>query len=72
MNPNKIDTRYTKAAAINNIRDYYLPAPHEAALGKHAEAFERAKAEYISALKVQIESAEKITFADVFPKAKAA
>lgn len=67
-----MDNRYTKANAIANIRDYYLPAPHEVALGKHEEVFERAKAEYIRALKAQVETAEKITFVDVFPKVKAA
>lgn len=64
-----MSNRYTKANAITNIRDYYLPAPHEVVLGKQAEVFERAKGEYIRALKAQIETAEKITFVDVFPKA---
>lgn len=64
--------RYTKETAVTNIRDYYFPTPHESATGKQKEAFERAKAEYITALKGQIEVAEQISFADVFPKAAAA
>ena len=64
--------RYTKATAITNIRDYYIPLPHESATGKQQEAFERARSEYITALRNQIQVAEQITFGDLFPKAAAA
>lgn len=64
-----IKTRYQKENAVRNIRDYYNPSPAEAATGKHAVAFERAKAEYINALTAQLEVAKQITFADAFPKA---
>lgn len=60
--------RYTKAAAITNIRDYYNPLPHEAAIGKTSDAFERAKLEYVAALESQILVARQIGFGDVFPK----
>ena len=63
-----MNNRYTKAAAIGNIRDYYNPLPCESALGKTVDAFERAKAEYLHSLQAQIETAKKISFVDVFPK----
>lgn len=63
--------RYTKEAAIINIRDYYAP-PYKCmdSQAKQLAAFELAKSEYLSALKNQIEVSEKITFSDVFPKSK--
>ena len=63
--------RYTKENVIRNIRDYYNPAPHEVALGKTSEAFERARLEYIQAMKGAIKSAQEITFSDMFHKSKA-
>jgi hypothetical protein len=60
--------RYTKSAAVTNIRDYYNPQPHEVATGKQMAAFERAKHEYVSALEAQIQTAKQISFVDVFPK----
>lgn len=64
--------RYTKEAAVTNIRDYYIPLPHESALGKQQQAFERARSDYIAALQGQIKVAEQISFVDVFPKSAAA
>lgn len=62
-------SRYEMENAARNIKDYYNMTPCEAATGKQQQAFERAKQEYIAALTAGIESAKKMTFADVFPKA---
>lgn len=69
---------FTTAHAVSCIRDYYDLKPHERAVGgKEPVAFERAKVEYISAMKVeiaklneQIARAESITIQHVFPKYK--
>jgi len=56
------DNRYQVANAREKIAGYYNPASHESALGKHEQAFDRAKAECLIHLRRQIESIENMTF----------
>lgn len=60
--------RYDKENAIRQVRDYYMPSPHEEALGKQSEALERAKSECAAAYRLMAEKIEALTFADFFPK----
>jgi hypothetical protein len=63
------DARYAKQNAVRQVLDYYLPSPHEAALGKQPEALERAKAECAAAYRRMAANVEALTMSDVFPKA---
>lgn len=65
-----LDDRYQRDNAIRHVSGYYLPRPHEEALGMQGEAFRRAKAECLSALRVQISAIESLTKVDFFAERK--
>lgn len=54
--------RYELLNVIWRVEGYYFPAPHEEALGKQEQAFERAKTECLQNLRAQIASTEALTF----------
>ena len=58
--------RYEKENAAHRVDGYYLPSPHEEALGNQIDAFERAKAEALKHMRAAIEQTEAITAADFF------
>lgn len=62
--------RYEKENAINTISGYYLPRPHETALGKKADAFERAKQETIDNLRKALANVEAISADEYFSQIK--
>ena len=57
-----MDNRYRVENAREKVRGYYFPRPHEAALGKYEEAFNRAKAECLHHLHEHIADIEQLTF----------
>lgn len=56
--------QYTALRARSRILSYYSKTPHEAALGKEEEPFERAKAEWIKHTKAAIAEVEEMQLAD--------
>ncbi len=63
--------RYEKQNAAHRINDYYDLRPHEAALGKNVEAFERAKAETLKNMRDALAQTEAMTFAEFHAERKA-
>ncbi|MFP3652264.1 MULTISPECIES: hypothetical protein [Burkholderia] len=57
-----MDNRYKLMNARVKVRGYYFPRPHEVALGKYEDAFDRAKAECLHHLREQIADIERLTF----------
>ncbi|WP_131655433.1 hypothetical protein [Methylocucumis oryzae] len=62
--------RYAAIRARNRIMSYYMPRPHEEALGNEQDPFERAKTEWLKHARQAIEDVEQFTFDD-FLKIKA-
>lgn len=58
--------RYQILNAASRIDGYYQPAPHEVALKKHAEAFERAKSETLKNMKDALAQTEALTAEQFF------
>ena len=56
--------RYAAINARARILSYYLPTPHEEALDKKQEPFERAKAEWIKHAQVALEEVQAMSFAE--------
>ena len=62
--------RYQKENAVSKIAGYFLPRPHETALGKRDEAFERAKQEAIQHMRDALEHVEAISAEEYFSQVK--
>lgn len=54
--------RIDRENASRKVGEYYSPKPHELALKKQEEPFQRAKSEVISYMRRAIDNVEKLTF----------
>jgi hypothetical protein len=56
--------RYAAIRAMGRVKSYYFPRPHESALSKEREPFERAKEEWLKHARAAINEVETFTFED--------
>jgi hypothetical protein len=63
--PSSAMDRYAIENAVYRVDGYFYPEPHELALGKEREAFERAKRTTLHHMRIAIEQTEALT-ADQF------